>query len=252
MPRMATPCGLKSIAAAPRPMHASGRIFRSRCPAGIVPFVIALGLVASASSAVAQTHGEEDAAPGFGFIYGQGGTENGATVARYGFTSRRMRDGERIGSLGLMYQEFDDGLSFDKLHGGIRDEDVQLRYRSLYLELKRYFPVGGPLMLYWGLRGGYTRVDGRVKQPGRDDTFEENSAAPLWFLAVPFVLEHPGFLLLALVDGSSLGLTFDLFKDQIWVDISLGSTVLPPLRSRDIVLDERFVLTGVAQLVVVF
>ena len=245
-------CGRKPAATTPRPQHASRRIFRPQGLTGMVRWVVALGLVASASGASAQTHGDADIAPGFGFIYGEGETENGAKVTRYGFTSRRMQDGERIGSLGLMYQEFENGLSFDKLHSGIHDEDVQLRYRSLYVELKRYFPIGGPLFLYWGLRGGYTRVDGHVKQPGPDDTFEENSAAPLWFLAVPFVLEHPGFLLLALVDGSSLGLTFDLFKDQIWVDISLGSTVLPPLHSRDIVLDERFVLTGVAQLVVVF
>jgi hypothetical protein len=214
-------------------------------------FVVTLTLLA-VPLASAQTRIGDDFAPGLGFIYGQGATENGAPVTRYGLTSRRMQDGERIGSLGLLYQEIDGGLSFGKLHGGIRDEDVQLRYRSVYAELKRYFPIGGPLMLYWGLRGGYTRVDGRVRQPGRDDRFEENSAAPLWFLAVPFVLEHPGFLLVALVDGSSLGLTFDLFKDQIWVDLSLGSAVLPHVRSRDIDLDQPFVLTGVAQLVVVF
>jgi hypothetical protein len=212
----------------------------------------ALALVAGAPGTFAQTHGEQDFAPGLGFTYGEGGTDNGGKVSRYGLTSRRMQDGERIGSLGLMYQEFDNGLSFDKLHSGISDEDVKLRYRSLYGELKRYFPVNGSMMLYWSLRGGYTRVDGRVKQPGRDDTFEENSAAPLWFLAVPFMLEHPGFILLALVDGSSLGLTLDLFKDQVWVDMNLGSAVLPQLHTRDIVLNDRFVITGVLQLVVVF
>jgi hypothetical protein len=198
----------------------------------------------------AQTGG--DFAPGFGFILGQGETENGALVRRYGFTTRRMEDGGRIGSLGLIYQEFENGLAFDKLQDGVRDEDVELRYRSLYAELKRYFPLGGALHIYWGLRGGFTRVDGRVRREGKDEKIEEDSIAPLWFLAVPFVLEHPGFLMLALVDGASLGLTFDLFQDQIWADLSLSTSVLPDVHTSAIALDPRFALTGVLQLVVVF
>jgi hypothetical protein len=76
--------------------------------------------------------------------------------------------------------------------------------------------------------------------------------APLWFLALPFALEHPGFLLLAAVDGSSAGLTVDLVSDRLWLDLSLGTVVLPRLRDRTLALEDRFTATGMLQLVVVF
>jgi hypothetical protein len=195
-----------------------------------------------------------DFAPGFGVVIGQGQTENEAIARRYGFTTRRLRDGDRIGSLALLYEEHRNGLDFDLLDRSADAKDVTLRFQTLYVEIKRYFPLGGPVLIYWGLRGGYTRVEGRIDRgPGeKDESFRADSVAPLWFLALPFALEHPGFLLLAAVDGSSAGLTVDLVPDRLWLDLSLGTVVLPEHHGPTLALAERFVATGMVQLVVVF
>ena len=216
---------------------------------------VGLGAVLAAGPAQAQGRPlETEFSPGFGVVIGQGQTENGAIARRFGFTSRRLQDGDRMGSMALLYEEHRDGLDYDLLDESVRKKDVSLHFQTLYLELKRYFPTGGPLLLYWGLRGGYTRVEGRVNRgPGeKDDTFQADSVAPLWWLALPFVLEHPGFILLAGVDGSSVGITFDIVPEHVWLDLSLGTVVLPEHRDHVIALQDRFTATGMLQLVVVF
>lgn len=193
------------------------------------------------------------ARPGLGIVAGEGRTENGATLRRYGFTSRRLRDDDRIGSLSLLYEEHTDGLEFSLLDESLSRDDVRLRYQSIYAEVKRYFPLPGPFLSYWGLRGGYSRVQGRIDRgPGRSEEFEAASVAPLYLLALPFALEHPGFLLLAFTDGASVGATVDLVPDHVWLDVEVGAVVLPRHRDDSVVLEKLIGVTRTVQLVAVF
>jgi len=195
-----------------------------------------------------------DPSPGFGIIVGQGLSENETLSRRYGFTSRRLQDNDRLGSMGLMYEEHHNGIDYELFDDDVDKNDVDLHFQTLYVELKRYFPVGGPIFVYWGLRGGYTRVEGKVERgPGeKDDEFTADSVAPLWFLALPFILEHPGFLLLAAVDGSSAGITFDIVQDHVWLDLNIGTVVLPLYRDSTIALEDRFTTSIMLQLVAAF
>lgn len=196
----------------------------------------------------------EDPNPGFGIVAGQGYSENETIARRFGFTSRRLKDGDRLGSLALLYEEHRDGIDFELFDENVDEDDVELRFQTVYLELKRYFPVAGPFHVYWGLRGGYTRVEGKIDRgPGEeDDEFTADSVAPLWFLALPFLLEHPGFLLLAAVDGSSAGITFDIIPDHVWLDLNIGTVILPLHRDRTIALEDRFTSSIMLQLVAAF
>jgi hypothetical protein len=216
-------------------------------------WAIALTLLLFAHAAQGQS-AIEDPSPGFGIIVGQGQSENETIARRYGVTSRRLRDNDRLGSLGLLYEEHRNGIDVELFDDDLDEDDVELRFQTLYAELKRYFPVGGPFHVYWGLRGGYTRVEGRIDRgPGeKDQEFTADSVAPLWFLALPFVLEHPGFLLLAGLDGSSAGITYDIIADHVWLDLNIGTVILPLYRSRTLAIEDRFTTTIMLQLVAAF
>lgn len=212
-----------------------------------------LGAVAAPGGAGAQIR-EQDYATGFGLIYGEGRTQEGANSKRFGFTTRRIKDKDRIGSMALIYEEHENGLPFDLLDESLTKESVQLRYRSVYAELKRYFPFAGNVLLFWGLRGGYSRIDGTVS-PGGQETpreFESDQVAPLWLLALPLALEHPGFLLLAFLDGASVGMTLDLLPERLWVEYQIGATLIPNHRDQFFVVDELTLITQTIQLVLVF
>ncbi len=197
---------------------------------------------------------ERDYAPGFGLIYGEGRTQEGGDSKRFGITSRRLKDNDRTGSLALIYEEHTDGLPFDVLASGLPRENVELRYRSLFAEIKRYFPVGGNFHIYWGLRGGFTRIDGTVDpangQPAQE--FEEDQVAPLWMLALPLALEHPGFLLLAFVDGGSVGITYDIVPERFWLEYQITAALIPNHRDQFIAVDDLTLTTQTIQLVLVF
>ena len=232
---------------------ARGCVRRHGWRAALAVGAVWIGMALGVSPVGAQSRGA-DIAPGFGLVVGEGRTENDATIRRFGFTTRRLSDNNRMGSLALIYEEHQNGLAFSRLDDSVAKEDVDLRYQSIFGELKRYFPVGGNFFYYWGLRGGYTRVQGRIDRgPGqKDEKFEEDSFAPLALLALPFVLENPGFLLLAFVDGASLGIVVDLVPEHIWLDLQFGSVVLPRHRDRFVVLEELFSVTRTLQLVIAF
>ena len=107
-----------------------------RGPAIVALAVLGLALWGGVPPARAQFD-DADFAPGFGFVIGEGRTQNDATIRRYGFTSRRMQDDQRSGSLALIYEEHVDGLEFDLLDPILSEEDVELRYQSIFAELKR-------------------------------------------------------------------------------------------------------------------
>ena len=203
----------------------------------------------------AQADKSKDFAPGFGLLYGEGRTnEENARVKRVGFTSRRLREDNRIGSLALVGEEHFDGVPVDILDPNLSKEEVELRYQALFVEIKRYFPLGGPFHVYWGLRGGFTRIRGRIRPDGGQlsKEFEVDGLAPLGLLALPLAIENPGFLLLAFLDGTSFGLTLDIVPNRSWLDIQLGTALIPDYRDAQVALDERIVVTRVLQLVVVF
>ena len=194
-----------------------------------------------------------DASPGFGLIYGEGKTEHGGELARVGFSSRRLVDDDRIGSLALLAEQHDDGLRIGLLDPGLEIADVSLRYQSVYMEMKRYIPIAGQFNYYWGLRGGYSRVQGEITGPGGEiQSFQAQSLAPLAMLALPLALEHPGFLLLAFTDGTSAGLTFDIVPERIWLDYQISAVILPRFRNTSLVLEDLMVVTQVLQLAIVF
>lgn len=197
---------------------------------------------------------EKDYATGFGLLYGEGRTQEGADSKRFGFTTRRIKDKDRIGSLALVYEEHKNGLPIDLLAEGLTAENVQLRYRALYAELKRYFPLGGNFHVFWGLRGGYSRIDGRVDPGGQEAPreFESDQVAPLWLLALPLALEHPGFLLLAFVDGAAVGMTLDLLPERLWVEYQIGAALIPNHRDEFFAVDDLTLITQSIQLVLVF
>jgi len=190
--------------------------------------------------------------PGLGILVGEGRTANGATLRRAGFTTGRLSDGGRIGSLALVAEEHVNGVPFDLLDAGVASDDVTLRYQSVALSLKNYRAILPRTLLYWGVRGGYSRVVGRVERNGTTEEFVAESVAPLGLLALPLALEHPGFLMLAFLDGTAAGITFDLVPDHMWLDFQVDATLLPQYRDANIVLDERFSITRTLQLVLTF
>jgi hypothetical protein len=196
---------------------------------------------------------EKDYATGFGLIYGEGRTQEGANSKRFGFTTRRIKDKDRIGSLALIYEEHENGVPFELLDQNLTEESVQLRYRSVYAELKRYFPFAGNVLLFWGLRGGFSRIDGTVSPPDQEPReFESDQVAPLWLLALPLALEHPGFLLLAFLDGAAVGMTLDLLPERLWLEYQIGATLIPNHRDEFFVVDELTIISQTLQLVLVF
>ena len=213
--------------------------------------VLAL-FVGGAGSASAQV--DVEFTPGFGLIYGEGRTENGTETTRFGFSSRRLQENDRSGSLALVGEKNDNGVPFEVVDKRLAADAVKLEYRTLYVELKRYFALGARFHLYWGLRGGVTRITGTIDHGPQQpvETFEEEQAAPLVLLALPLALENPGFLLLALADGTSAGLTLDLVPGRVWLDYQVGATLIPRHRGPAIAIDEPFVVTQTLQLVVVF
>lgn len=211
-----------------------------------------LGVLAAPGMAGAQI-AERDYATGFGLLYGEGRTQEGANSKRFGFTTRRIKDKDRIGSLALIYEEHENGVPFDLLDQSLTKESVQLRYRSVYAELKRYFPFAGNVLLFWGLRGGFSRIDGTVSPPDQEPReFESDQVAPLWLLALPLALEHPGFLLLAFLDGAAVGMTLDLLPERMWLEYQIGATLIPNHRDEFFVVDELTIITQTVQLVLVF
>ena len=196
---------------------------------------------------------EKDYATGFGLLYGEGRTQEDANSKRFGFTTRRIKDKDRIGSMALVYEEHKNGLPFELLDGSLTRDNVQLRYRAVYAELKRYFPFGGNIHLFWGLRGGYSRIDGTVSPGGQEPReFESDQVAPLWLLALPLALEHPGFLLLAFLDGAAVGMSVDLLPERLWVEYQIGAALIPNHRDEFFVVDELTLITQTIQLVLVF
>lgn len=211
-----------------------------------------LGVLAAPGMAGAQI-AERDYATGFGLLYGEGRTQEGANSKRFGFTTRRIKDKDRIGSLALIYEEHENGVPFELLDQSLTKESVQLRYRSVYAELKRYFPFAGNVLLFWGLRGGFSRIDGTVSPPDQEPReFESDQVAPLWLLALPLALEHPGFLLLAFLDGAAVGMTLDLLPERMWLEYQIGATLIPNHRDEFFVVDELTIITQTVQLVLVF
>jgi hypothetical protein len=212
----------------------------------LVPF---LALLPAAAFAL-----ESSPAPGFGIILGAGTAEFDAPVRKAGFTSRRLQDGGRSGALTLMAEEYTDGVRFARLDPTVRKEDVHLDYQALYLELKRYFPLFGPVTYFWGLRGGATRITGRTDRPSgeKNQKFQQDQVAPLWFLALPLALENPGFLLLGLVEGGSAGAAVDLVPNRIWLELQVSAAVVPRHRDAFIAIETPFVITRTLSLSMAF
>lgn len=183
--------------------------------------------------------------PGFGIIVGGGLGELGAEVRKGGVTSRRLEDGSRSGTLTLMGETYRNGVPVEVLGPSLNEKDVSIEYQALYLELKRYFPLWGPAHAFWGLRGGATRVTGKVDRgPGtKERTFQQDQVAPLWFLALPLALEHPGFLLLGFVEGSSAGLSWDLIPRHVWLEAQISAVLVPRYRDKLVAIDTPFVVT---------
>lgn len=183
--------------------------------------------------------------PGFGIIFGGGTGELGTQVRKAGFTSRRLEDGGRSGALTLMGETYRDGVPLELLDPALRAKNVSTEYQALYLELKRYFPLWGPAHAFWGLRGGATRITGVVDRGAgtKKRTFQEDQVAPLWFLALPLALEHPGFLLLGLVEGASAGVSWDLYPNRLWVEAQISAAMIPRHRDKFAAIDTPFVVT---------
>jgi hypothetical protein len=165
-----------------------------------------------------------------------------------------LREEDRIGSLALIGEEHFDGVPFHVLDAGLSREDVEIRYQSLFVEIKRYLPLGGIFNFYWGLRGGVSRLRGRIRPGGGQPTteFEADLVAPLALLAVPLAFENPGFLLLAFLDGTSLGLTLDLVPGRLWLDYQLGAVLIPNHRDAFVAIEDRTIVTQTLQLLLVF
>ncbi len=198
-----------------------------------------------------QATGGGDFAPGFGIVYGRGETEDGGQLTRFGFTSRRMKEGKHVGSAALVGEEHS-GVPNELLDAGLAPEDLSLRYQALFVEIKRYFPIGGGFHYYWGVRGGFSRVSGTVTDPAGTESFESDLVAPLGLLALPLALENPGFLVLAFLDGASFGLTLEIVPKRIWLDFQVGSALLPAYRDARVVVEQPLVLSSVLQVAVVF
>ena len=196
--------------------------------------------------------GPSEIAPGFGFVYGEGKTSQDGRVTRGGFTSRRLTDNDRVGSLALLAEQHEDGLRFTSLTENLTEDQVSIRYQSVYLEMKRYLPFYEGITYYWGIRGGYSRIRGEETSSGERRKFEEDLFAPLAILALPLMIENPGFLLLAFTDGTSVGMTVDIVPERIWLDYQISAVMVPRYRNAVIALDDLTMITQVLQLMIVF
>ncbi len=217
-------------------------------------FALLLLLTLPAGAAMGQQETLGEFAPGFGIVYGEGKAENGADSKRLGFTSRRIKDNDRMGSLALVGEEHVNGVPFELLDATLAAEDVRLRYQSVFMEMKRYFPLDDRFHYYWAIRGGYSRITGTVDPGGGQAvrTFEVDQVAPLALLALPLAIENPGFLLLAVADGTSLGLTWDIVPERLWLDFQFGAVMTPRYRDASLVLEELTIITQTLQLLLVF
>ena len=221
---------------------------------GIVVALVILGLMVSTQPKrlVAQDSAPSDLAPGFGLIYGEGKNQYGGRISRVGFTSRRLSDGGRIGSLALMAEQHDNGIRYTALDESLTEDKVTLRYQAAYLEMKRYLPFAGVINYYWGVRGGYTRITGVDTSSGENREFKVDQLAPLALLAIPLMIENPGFLLLAFMDGTSTGMTVDIIPERIWLDYQIGAVLLPRYRDSVLVIEDLTLITQTLKLVMVF
>ena len=219
---------------------------------GIVTVFLLAGLCFWPVSPSAQQNGPSEIAPGFGLSYGEGKTEHGGEVVRGGFTSRRLTDGGRTGSLALMAEQHRDTIQYVPLVPGLGQEQVSLLYQTVYLEMKRYLSFGSGIQYYWGVRGGYTRITGEETSSGSPREFTTDQVAPLALLALPLMIEHPGFLLLAFMDGASAGMTVDIIPERIWLDYQIGTVLLPRYRDDVLALEDQTLLTQTLQLMIVF
>ncbi len=214
----------------------------------------ALWLGFSAGAAEALGAEDDNFVPGFGMLFGKGVTENGADSKRFGFSSRRLKEDDRIGSLALIGEEHFEGIEIDILDPALSRNEVEIHYQSVFFEVKRYFSLGSLIHYYWGLRGGYTRIRGRIRptdgRAGKD--FEVDQIAPLALLALPLALENPGFLLLAFTDGTSLGFTLDIVPNRVWLDYGVAAVVIPGYRDTFVAIDESINVTQTLQLLIVF
>lgn len=215
--------------------------------------LVALWLAAIPNGAAAQNK-VPDFAPGFGLVYGEGRTEEDAASKRFGFTTRRLTDGGRAGTLAILFEEHNDGVPLELLDSSLSASSVELRYQSVFAELKRHFPMGANFHFYWGLRGGFTRITGKIRPGGGqpERKFESDQIAPLALLALPLAFENPGFLLLAFVDGTSFGLMFDIVPNKFWLDFQVSATLIPNYRDDFVVIDEPAIVTQTLQLALVF
>lgn len=193
-----------------------------------------------------------DFSPGLGLVYGEGKTEHGGESVRAGLTSRRLQDDDRIGSMALMVEQHKGGTKFSVLDPTIEEQDVTLLYQSVYLEMKRFLPFANNIHYYWGVRGGYSRILGEVTVEGQQQNFKAEQLAPAALIALPMAFEHPGFLLLAFMDGTSAGLTVDIIPERIWLEYQISALLVPRYRDSRIVLEDLTVVTQVLQLAIVF
>ena len=196
---------------------------------------------------------EEQSLPGLGFFGGLVEAGDNGEGERFGLNTRRIRDQDRTGSLALVGERINGGVKFKTLSPDVSRESVEVQLRSVHLELKRYFDYFWRFSYYWGLRGGYSELSGTVRPEGMEPSeFRTYSFAPLALLALPFMLEDPGFIMLALVDGASAGLIFDLAPQHVWLDFQLGAIVLPSHQDRYVAISQNLLLTRAASLVVAF
>ena len=64
--------------------------------------------------------------------------------------------------------------------------------------------------------------------------------------------EHPGFLLLAFLDGGSVGITYDIVPDRFWLEYQLSAALIPNHRDQFVAVDDLTLTTQTVQLVLVF
>ncbi|HUJ75266.1 MAG TPA: hypothetical protein VL359_10425 [bacterium] len=217
---------------------------------GTAALAVLAGLLLLAAAAHAQ--GLPDENPGLGIEVAQGLVNDSAELQRIGFSTHRLRDKDRLGSLALLYETFHNGTPFHLLQPGAGNGNPDITSESLYLELKRFISLGGPFYTFWGLRGGYTQVHGKVQLATGQHSFHAEQVAPLWYLGLPLALEHPGFLLVSLVDGASAGLAVDIQQDRIWLEYQLGTELVPPYRDDALVIDTSYIVTQAVTLNITF
>lgn len=191
--------------------------------------------------------------PGFGIVVAGGDAGEGIELRRVGFSSRRLKDGERMGALTFQAEEHKGSLVPARLDSTLAADGVSVTYQSVFLELKNYSALWGPLLTFWGLRGGATRITGSVTPSGGSRyEFTRDQIAPLLLLALPLMLEHPGFILLGGLDGASAGIALDLVPRRVWLELQVGAAIAPGYHDALIVLEQSFVVTRALSLTVAF